>query len=153
MKKSDALEMLSQARSAHLQWRARAQALVAGVPIEKDAIPVVYTDCKFGQWYYGAGRSLSKLASFKAIDEPHQNLHLIYMKIFKELFGEPEKSMLAKLFGSAKRRQAEHTKTAEAILPQLVAISQTLLEALEVLDKDIRRMSDTEFAELVAAPA
>ena len=151
MKREDALEMLSHARSAHLQWRARAQALVAGVPIEKDAIPVSYTDCKFGLWYYGSGQLLSQLPSFRAIDEPHQNLHLIYMRIFKELFGETDQSLLSKLFGSSKRRQEANMKKAESLLPKLVGISQTLLEAVDALENDIRKMSDIEFAKAVSS--
>ncbi|MGD2082920.1 MAG: CZB domain-containing protein [Chromatiales bacterium] len=153
MNKTDALEMLSHARSAHLQWRARAQALVAGVPLEKEQVPVAYTDCKFGRWYYGVGQRLSSLESFKAIEEPHQSLHLIYMRIFKELFGEDDRSGLAKLFGSGKRRKAQHTAQAEQILPQLVAISQTLLETVDALEKDIRRMSEAEFAEVASSRA
>ena len=148
MEKKDALSMLQAAKSAHIQWRARAQALVAGIPVEKNQVPVIYTECKFGKWFYGPGQRLASLQSYQAIDEPHQQLHMIYMKIFQHLFGDDERSMLGKIFGSKKKHRAEHTAQAQNLLPQLVSVSETLLEAVEILEKDIRHLSDEEFASL-----
>ena len=148
MEKSDALTMLQGAKSAHIQWRARAQALVAGIPLEKEQVPVAYTDCKFGKWYYGLGQRLSSLQTYQAIEEPHQQLHLVYMKIFKHLFGEDDRSVLSKLFGSKRKYREAHTAEAQALLPQLVSISETLLEAVKNKEKEIRNIPDEEFAKL-----
>ena len=128
MEKKDALSMLQAAKSAHIQWRARAQALVAGIPLEKEQVPITYTDCKFGKWYYGLGQQLSVLESFRAIEEPHQQLHLVYMKIFKHLFGEDERSFLSKVFGSTRKYRAEQMTEAQSLLPQLIGISETFFE-------------------------
>ena len=144
MEKKDALSMLQSAKSAHIQWRARAQALVSGIPLEKEQVPVAYTDCKFGKWYYGLGQRLSALDAYRAIEEPHQQLHLLYMKIFKHLFGDDERSVLSKLFGSKRKYRAENVAEAQKLLPLLVSISETLLEAIEILENQIRRMPDNE---------
>lgn len=151
MEKRDSLSMLQTAKSAHIQWRARAQALVAGIPLEKEQVPVAYTDCKFGKWYYGLGQQLAALDTYRAIEEPHQQLHLIYMKIFKHLFGDDERSVMRKIFGSKRKYLDKHVAEARSLLPQLVSVSETLLEAVEILEKEIRRMSDDEFANLLDA--
>ena len=149
MHKRQMIDHVRAARSAHIQWRARAQAMVSGLPLNESQVPVAYTDCKFGKWYYGEGQSLSQLESFKGIEEPHEQLHLVYMKIFHLLYGESEQSLFARLFGSAKKHAADALVQAERILPQLVAISETLLVAIDVLERDIREMSEEEFADLV----
>lgn len=148
MKKTEAIDMLHHARSAHLQWRARAQALVAGIPLDKDQVPINYTDCKFGRWYYGTGQCLSAMPSFRAIEAPHQSLHLIYMKIFKELFGDDDRSGWSRLFGSSRKYKAEKAARAEAILPQLIGVSETLLATIDALEKDVNVLSDEDFARL-----
>lgn len=151
MEKRDALAMLRAAKSAHIQWRARAQALVAGIPLEKEQVPIAYTDCKFGKWYYGLGQQLSILDTYRAIEEPHQQLHLIYMKIFKHLFGDDERSILKKVFGSKRKHRAENVANAQALLPQLVSVSETLLEAVIIVEHDIRQMSDDELVHIGGA--
>ena len=148
MEKSDALTMLQGAKSAHIQWRARAQALVAGIPLEKEQVPVAYTDCKFGKWYYGLGQRLASLQTYQGIEEPHQQLHLIYMKIFKHLFGEDDRSVLSKIFGSKRKYRESHIAEAQALLPHLVSVSETLLEGVNILEKEIRNMPEEEFARL-----
>lgn len=146
MSKSEIIDALRMARSAHIQWRARAQALVAGISVEKEHVPVLYTDCKFGKWYYSSGQRLARLSSFQALEEPHQQLHLVYMKIFKHLFGEDTRSLFSKLLTSKKKHDKTELAAAERLLPQLVGISQTLLEALELLEKDIHALPDKEIA-------
>ena len=148
MVKKEVVDKLRMARSAHVQWRARAQALVAGIPLEKEQVPVAYTDCKFGKWYYGSGQDLSSLDAFKAIEEPHQQLHLIYMKIFAFLFGEDNRSFLSKMFGSTKRYKQENLEQAKELLPHLIGVSETLLEAIDLLEKDLQRMSDADMKAL-----
>lgn len=145
MDKIEVLATLHAAKVAHLQWRARAQALVAGIPIDQDHVPVLYTDCKFGKWYYGEGQKLRALPTFGALEDPHQQLHLVYMEMFKYLFGEGKRSAWSRLFGSKTAHRERELAAAEALLPRLIGISQTLLETIDILEKEIIYASDEEF--------
>jgi len=147
MNKKEVLTQLRAAKSAHIQWRAYAQALVSGIPVEQDHVPVIHTNCKFGKWYYGPGQQLSSLSSYGAIDAPHEMLHQIYIKIFKILFGEDDRSAFKKLFGSNSKLKKEHQEEAEALLQHLLSVSGTLLEAINLLENEIKDMSDEELAE------
>ncbi|RBW48538.1 CZB domain-containing protein [Marinobacter sp. F3R11] len=137
MSKKDALSQLRQAKSAHIRWRSYAQALVAGIPVEQDHVPVMHTDCKFGKWYYGEGQKLSSLSSFEAIETSHQILHQIYMEIFRLLFGEDDRSALKKLFGSKASAKWKKQEQAGRLMEKLVAVSATLLEAIGLLEQEI----------------
>lgn len=147
MDKREIINTLHAAKAAHMQWRARAQALVAGISVEKEHVPVLYTDCKFGKWYYGDGQQLADFPTFKGLEEPHQQLHLVYMEIFKHLFGEDQRSGWAKLFGSKRAHRGREMAAAESLLPQLIGISQTLLECLDMVEKEVNGISQEEFAE------
>lgn len=146
MNKKEIMSHLRAAKSAHIQWRSYAQALVAGIPVEQDHIPVIHTSCKFGKWYYGTGQQLSSLSSYGAIDTPHEMLHQVYMKIFKLLFGEDDRSTLQKMFGSKGTLQKKHQEEAEALMQKLLSISGTLLEALNLLESEIKDLSDEELS-------
>jgi hypothetical protein len=146
MNKTEALEMLHAARAAHVQWRARAQAIAAGLPVEKEQIPVAYTDCKFGKWYYGSGQALNFLASYRAVEEPHEQLHGIYMKLFTVLFGESSRSLFSTLFGSRRKQDAKRQAEADELVKHLVAISRTLLEAIDLLEKDLKGLTEDQLS-------
>lgn len=51
-------------------------------------MPVIHTDCAFGQWYYGDGQDLDSMNTFREIEEPHERLHEAYMRIFKAMSEE-----------------------------------------------------------------
>jgi hypothetical protein len=148
MSKKEIISHLRSAKSAHIQWRSYAQALVAGIPVEQDHVPVVHTSCKFGKWYYGPGQQLSSLSSYAAIDTPHEMLHQIYMKIFKLLFGKDERSGFEKLFGSNAKLKQEHQEEADLLMQKLLAISETLLEAIALLEEEIKDMSEEELSSI-----
>lgn len=149
MDKTKLLEHLRAAKTAHIQWRARAQAMINGLELEESSVPVLHTDCKFGKWYYGEGQKLSHLPAFLAIDEEHERLHLVYMQIFKTLFGEDDRSALSRLFGSKKRHEAAKLEQAKQLFPKLVDISKTLLELIDAVEHDVRNLSEEELSELV----
>jgi len=145
MNKKEILQQLRMAKSAHIQWRSYAQALIAGIEIEHNHVPVIHTDCRFGKWYYGPGQSLSSLSSFKAIDAPHEMLHQIYIKIFQLLFQDHDnRSTFGKIFGSKKKLQQQNQQEAEALMKKLVAVSETLLEAIGMVEQEILVTSEEE---------
>ena len=133
----DTLEKLRAAKTAHIRWRSYAQALVNGVPVDNSKVPVVHTDCEFGKWYYGAGQRLSHLPSYRAIEEPHEMLHLLYMKIFKLLFTEEKVTLFQKLVGLSGKLTYERRQEVDKVLDQLLSVSKTLVGAIEVLERDV----------------
>ena len=71
MEKKEILDQLRHAKTAHIKWRAYAHALVSGLPVEKEHVPVIHTDCAFGKWFHGPGQYLSHLRQFDTIDKSH----------------------------------------------------------------------------------
>jgi len=138
MKLSDVIAQLQNARAAHKAWVARAEALVAGMPLEKELVPVLPTDCIFGQWYYGSGQMLRRLPAYKALEKPHDTLHRTYMEIFKLLYTEPEVSALGKMFGKAKKLKAEQQQQAEKLIQPLHYLSEEVCDILETLEQQVR---------------
>lgn len=146
MDKKETLTQLRSAKSAHIQWRSYAQALIAGIPVNEEYVPIIHTNCKFGKWYYGSGQKLSSLSAFKTIETPHEVLHQVYIEIFKLLFGKDERSALKKIFGSSAKIKQENQEKAEALMQKLLAISATLLEAITLLEEEIKQIPDEEFS-------
>ena len=70
------------------------------------------------------------------------------MKIFKLLFGKDERSGFQKLFGSNAKLKLERQKEADILMQKLLAISETLLKALTLLEEEIKGMSEEELSSL-----
>jgi hypothetical protein len=110
---------------------------------------MLHTDCKFGKWYYGEGQDLAPLAAFKAIEEPHELLHAVYMKLFQALHGDvEERSGWKKLFGKKVDAKAEQLAKANQHLEELVDISKTLLGTIEILEEELKSMDNPEIEAL-----
>ncbi len=135
LKLENVLERIEMARLAHLRWVDRAEALVSGLPLDKEKVPVLPTECAFGQWYYGEGRALRSLPSYQALEEPHRALHRTYQEIFKLLFGEEDRSLLSRLFGFG--HESNRRQEAEALLPKLKDESKTMLKMLDLLEREV----------------
>ncbi len=141
--RKEALERLRRAKGAHIKWRAYAQALVSGVKVDADKIPVEHTDCAFGLWYHGEGRrQLGHLSAYESIDTPHEMLHAIYKRIFEVLQSEQETGTLRKVFTSRVSRERQRLETARQYMTELVGVSETLLKALEILEQEIRELPE-----------
>ncbi|MDQ6966581.1 MAG: CZB domain-containing protein, partial [Mariprofundaceae bacterium] len=130
---NEVMRAIIAARAAHLRWVARAEALVAGLPLDKEQVPVFPTDCQFGSWYYEQGQVLKMLPSYQALETPHNTLHRLYMDIFRMLFDENERSMPGKLFGSQRSYRKKQMEEAAMLLPMLRTQSQMLLKGLDML--------------------
>ncbi len=153
MNKSDTVAHLHDAKKAHVKWIQRAKALIEGLPVEKEAIPVDCTECKFGEWFYGDGQNLNAIPSMDClhdIETLHFKLHDIYMKIFKVYFGDLNRSFFSKLF-HFKQKVSEHDKEiAREYYDQLLEVSHNLLEVIDRLERRLHAMSANTFEESVA---
>ena len=144
MTKREIIQQLRASKAAHIQWRAYAQAIVGGFSVDQNHVQVIHTNCKFGQCYYGAGQMLSSLSTYGAIDGPHAMLHQIYMEIYKLKFGEVKGGW----FRSKAKIQAKNQKRAEELMQNLIAISETLLESINMVEQEVMAMGDDELASL-----
>jgi len=148
MNKRELITQLRAAKAAHIQWRAYAQAIVGGFSVDQNHVPVIHTNCKFGQWYYGKGQMLSSLSGYAAIDAPHAMLHQVYMEIFKLMFGETKTGFFGKIFTSQEKRKAKNQKKADELMQNLISVSETLLEAINMLEQEVTELSDEEIEAL-----
>lgn len=149
MGKEETLTQLSSAKKAHIAWVTRARALIEGLPIEQEQIPVNCTDCKFGLWFYGDGQRLNRMSGMsclKEIEALHMQLHETYMQIFKIYFSDTDRSFFAKLFGTRKKISPEHQETAKENYRELKAISEKLIAEIERLERRLFAMPAGNFS-------
>lgn len=138
MNKEETLTHLRNAKKAHITWVQRAHALIEGLPIEKEQVPVSCTECKFGLWFYGEGQQLAMMPSMdclKEIEILHYELHDVYMKIFKIYFSDQDRSILSKLFGTRKKVSTLNQDIAKEHYNQLKVVSEKLIATIERLER------------------
>jgi len=149
MKKEETLTHLRNAKKAHITWVHRAHALIEGLPVEKEQVPVSCTDCKFGQWFYGEGQRLNMMPSMdclKEIETLHFELHDTYMKIFKIYFSDDDRSFISKIFGTKKKISPLNHDIAKDYYAQLKAISEKLIAAIERLERRLFALQESSFS-------
>jgi len=146
MDKKEVVETLRKAVISHKKWVANALALIEGVPLAKDKVPVNPTECEFGKWYYSVGQKLIDIPGFNDIEESHDNLHKVYMEIFALLFGEAsEPSFFSKLIGRSHVVKAANREEATRKYYALEKNSKVIITQLEQLEKIISAMSEKQF--------
>ena len=127
MTKSEALSQVHHAKSAHIRWRAYAQAMVAGLEIEEQRAPVHHKDCDFGQWFYGEGfKTFGHLQIYQDVEYGHELLHEVYHLLHRVL------------------EEGDQARAA-MIMAQLVGISHSLLAAMDLLEEEIRLAATDHF--------
>lgn len=146
MDKNQIIATLKDAARSHKKWVANALALIEGVPLEKDKVPVNPTECEFGNWYYSVGQNLNDIPGFKEIEESHNKLHRTYMEIFSILFGDNEPSFFSKLFGRSRKKVAEEQR--ELAMNKYYILeeqSKTIINQLIQVEKVITAIGDKQF--------
>lgn len=147
MTKTDIVEHLNQAKAAHLRWVQRAHMLIFGFDLDKNAIPVDFTQCNFGQWLYSECQKLCSIDNstcelISEIEKLHMNLHNSYLEIFKIYFGEQKKGFFDSIFGTKKKALSENeVKLANDHYKHLEEISGRLVDKLSLLQKRIHTTS------------
>ena len=143
------INKLRQAKMAHKRWVGHASAMIEGIPVDKDQVPINYTDCIFGNWYYGEGQNLSSLDKFTAIEDPHTELHVIYMEIFNILFSQKKQSFFSKLIGKSTKLSESDKQLARAKFRTLEEVSKRIVEKLDLLEKHLKLMGEDRVAKLI----
>lgn len=142
MNKLEILDKIRAAKRSHVTWVKRARSLIDGVAVDKEKVPVMPTDCIFGQWYYGDGKPLAKLPSFQAIEDPHNRLHETYAKIFKCLFGDNQPSFFTRVLGLKYKPKDDDISEANDLFNELQAWSDIIMGRLEKLEEQIKKLSE-----------
>lgn len=152
MDKIEIITTLKLAAISHRAWLSNAQALICGVPLDKNKVPVSTLECEFGKWYYGEGQKLKGLPGFKEIEDTHEKLHATYMEIFTLLYGEESRkySFFSKLTGTARKAAVAKREAAQAKSLILRDYSDELIDKMEQLQQIISVMSETELSEMSA---
>ena len=153
MEKSQVLDHIRAAKSAHISWVQKAKLLIEGFDIDKNSIPVNSTECKFGKWFYSDAQRLNSLRNnslecMTTIERLHFELHDIYMNIFKLYYMTSEKGFFAKLFGSKKKITDETIGKGREYFSKLEEVSQELLVEINRLERRIIAIPDEEIKEL-----
>lgn len=148
MNKEETLTHLRNAKKAHIAWVERAHALIEGLPIAKEQVPVGCTECKFGLWFYGDGQALGMIPNMdclKEIEKLHFELHDVYMKIFKIYFSDEDRSLFSKFFGTRKKVTSLNQEIAKDYYNQLKAVSEKLIETIERLERRVYALQEGKF--------
>lgn len=148
MTKEETITHLRNAKKAHITWVHRAHALIEGLPVEKEQVPVSCTECNFGLWFYGEGQQLGMMPGMdclKEIEMLHFELHDVYMKIFKIYFSEEDRSFLSKLFGTRKKVSELNQEVAKDYYNQLKSISDKLVSTIERLERRLFALPESSF--------
>ena len=130
----DTIKQLRAARASHKAWLVRAEALVNGLPVDKEQVPIVATECEFGKWLYGAGSRLQEFSVFAQMEASHSALHRVYGEIFQLLFEEPKG--MRKLFGQSKKVTKQKHLEAEMLLSRLQSYYDETIGLLNRLEND-----------------
>jgi hypothetical protein len=142
--------LLRMARRGHQRWVGHALAIIEGIAVEREYIPLEPQQCEFGIWYYGDGRRLAGLQSYRDIEDKHNRLHGIYMEIFKVLFRDKEQSLFSRMLGKKSKASKEDVETARRMFHSLNEVSREMTELLDEVERVLAEMSDQEFARLIA---
>ncbi|WP_051146619.1 CZB domain-containing protein [Marinobacter daepoensis] len=144
------VQELRSAKQGHVRWVRYASALIEGMDMLKEHVPVLGTDCKFGKWYYGPGQGLKSLPSYQKIEQPHLDLHDTYMQIFKLLFkneDDAKAGFFAKLLGRKKNQEAD-LNTARSLFKELEHTSTIILAHLERLETEVLALEEEDVTRL-----
>lgn len=145
--KSDLISKLRMAKTSHMKWISDVQILIRLGDVEQAnaKVPVNYTSCDFGRWYYSDGQMLSEYSEYTDIEEIHQLVHDTYLQIYS-LYKKP---IEGGFFNSAKKQLAEREEKALKLDIILKKYSKLLFELLVTLENKIKSLSDQEILNLI----
>lgn len=149
MKKEEVLSHLKFAKSAHIKWLEKAKLLINGLDLQDSVIPVSYTECTFGKWFYNDGQRLKSLSNnplecMQKMEELHIDFHDKYLNIFNIYFAETKKTgFFTKLLGLQKKREIDESEVvlAEGYYLNMETLSQGLVEEIDRLERRLTAVS------------
>ena len=150
--KEEVLKSIRGSIRTHMQWVDRAKALVNGLEVTKEQIPLEVTNCEFGKWFYCDGqilRSMFKEEAIKKLESKHKELHDIYMKIFKIYFDTSNFSLWEKLLNRQETISVTEEQTAIEYLSDLEQVSDELISFLNLIEKNVNTVDEKIFEKFI----
>ena len=146
-KKKEIIKHLQAAKLSHKKWMSYVQILIRLGNIEQanSSIPINYTMCDFGKWYYGEGQVLNVFPNYVAMEDIHKNVHDTYLQIY-ELYVH---SIKGSFFNSEKSQLEKRHKKAMALSTILDEYSKIMFNLLNSVEYSVKNMSNQELANLL----
>lgn len=138
------LQTVRSAKRVHISWLMKADAIIQGLPLEVDQVPMDSHECKFGQWLYGEGQCCAELESFKALEKPHNELHDLYSQLYSAIYDQSEPTFISGLFGKKRKMNQQKLEIAQSLFPEFKKRSDTLIRQLEALEQDILKLPNAK---------
>ena len=140
---------IRQARASHARWVRRAKHLIEGLPVSEDMIPIDSTSCEFGMWFYNEGMKFKNnpelLKLLNSIEEKHNHLHDIYLKIYKIYFLDTRVSWFRSVVTNKYREvTSSEGAYAKVYFDSLEKVSGELLVLLERFENTLRTLTLNE---------
>lgn len=137
---------LKNARISHKKWMSFVQILIrlADVETAKTSIPINYTMCAFGKWYYGDGQILAIFDEYLQIEDIHKNVHDTYLQIYN-LY---DKKVVGSFFNSEKKQVIARTKKVQSLSTILDEYSKVMFNLLTLVEKSVLNLTDDEILQL-----
>jgi hypothetical protein len=145
--KKEIIKHLQAAKASHKKWMSYVQILIrlGDVETANTSIPINYTMCDFGKWYYGEGQVLTIFPEYEQMEDIHKNVHDTYLQIY-ELYITPIKGSL---FNSEKSQLAARNKKALALSQILDEYSKIMYDLLVSVENSVRKLSNEELKKLL----
>ena len=146
-KKKEIIKHLQAAKLSHKKWMSSVQILIRLEDIEqaKASIPINYTMCDFGKWYYGEGQILNIYPKYAEMEEIHKSVHDTYLQI-DELYIKP---IHGSFFNSEKSQIEKRHKKAVALSKILEEYSKIMFDLLLSVESSVKKMSNQDLLNLL----
>ena len=145
--KKQIIKRLQEAKVSHKAWMSFVQILIrlGNIETANASIPINYTMCEFGKWYYGEGQVLTIFTEYEQMEDIHKNVHDTYLQI-RELYVTQIKGSL---FNSEKSQIATRNKKALALYQILEEYSKMMYDLLLSVENSVKSMSNGELKKLM----
>lgn len=147
MHKSQAIQNLNHARTAHIRTLNSIKMLVSGLTMEEARFKLGQTETDFGKWFYEEAmlfRSPKSKIHLEAIESVFSQLHDHYAKIYKIYFGG-KSSGFASLLGKKRKPSEAEKELAQRLYEEMVVFSDQLKKHLNVFESQLHASSEADF--------
>lgn len=138
---------------SHANWVRRSKHLIEGLPVGEEFIPYDATECHFGQWFYDEVMKFKVVPELSdtltEIENKHNELHDIYLNIYKIYFVDTQPSWIRNLI-TRQRKEVSHQmrEIAQRYFKELQRVSDELMKALDIFESKVQTATSEVFAEL-----